>query len=653
MLTRAPSRSRDVSRRRRSGPPPALTLAALSLSASSIAEGASPGAPVGELLGRTAGSTLSLLADAGGRFALSGANIVAGLTPTDFETNTSHSITVREVLAGATNTPRDTILTITVTDVAEGGTTTASSVTERGVTLTFWDAATGGNPRSLPVRQYHDGSWAVTHDGGPVWVDVAAPTYQLLTGLPVNTEYPSGTRAINGLMVNPGAAYVSGSRGANGLGTPGDLAANDIGTLQGYDSRVASSTALLYDAALNYHPGRTGARLRYDPGQEATLAVAVSIPSPSTQTNLQEVVYVTICNTLPPVGSLRPAPAAISKASPGLVADLDLTVLPNDARPPFTLGGSALDPTVANAYGGTRLPNLMIQYTTGNNAETISPSSHHAPYGRDVARPYNIALSLLCENISSADKRSLAGNIAQIAHDHFERIVQGGVFYANGQRALTTAGGHDQWRLPLCAIAARMMRLWPRYAEFAGYVGNMFLWPEPRQIGRVSIANTYDTTSGVHAGDGTAGEPQGGARKQARAWHVGMPEFIPNGNVRWGKAYRGINDPMMSIGLVNLHRVSGAAALIPAPALQLMVDYAVTRTLDYWRAGFTEERSTRSTASGTTTSRRLTPTGRSSRRAPWPARPATSRRPMATTASGPRSTRCSPCRPTRPPAHSP
>jgi hypothetical protein len=42
---------------------------------------------------------------------------------------------------------------------------------------------------------------------------------------------------------------------------------------------------------------------------------------------------------------------------------------------------------------------------------------------------------------------------------------------------------------------------------------------------------------------------------------------------------------MMAIGLVNLHRVDGAAALIPAPALQLMVDYGVTRALDYWNAG--------------------------------------------------------------------
>jgi hypothetical protein len=107
-------------RRRDSGPPPPPTLFALSLSANTIPENSAPGVTVGALLNRTSGSTLALTNDAGGRFALSGSNIVTGLVATDFEAATSHSITVRETLAGATNTPRDTVLTVNVTDVVEG-----------------------------------------------------------------------------------------------------------------------------------------------------------------------------------------------------------------------------------------------------------------------------------------------------------------------------------------------------------------------------------------------------------------------------------------------------------------------------------------------------------------------------------------------------
>ncbi|WP_293372264.1 DUF1800 family protein [Nevskia sp.] len=102
------------------GSPPGPTLSALTLMGNSVEEGTALGELVGVLAGRTTGSTLSLTDTAGSRFALSGLNIVAGAVATDFAMATSHSITVREVLAGATNTPRDTVLTINVTEAAAG-----------------------------------------------------------------------------------------------------------------------------------------------------------------------------------------------------------------------------------------------------------------------------------------------------------------------------------------------------------------------------------------------------------------------------------------------------------------------------------------------------------------------------------------------------
>jgi len=104
------------------------TLAALTLSASTVAEDATIGATVGAVVGKTASSTLSLTDNAGGKFALSGTNIVTAAA-LDYETATSHSITIRETLAGATNTPRDTVLTVTVTDVTEAGPPTLAALT--------------------------------------------------------------------------------------------------------------------------------------------------------------------------------------------------------------------------------------------------------------------------------------------------------------------------------------------------------------------------------------------------------------------------------------------------------------------------------------------------------------------------------------------
>lgn len=115
---------RATLRRRASAPPappapPPASLAALTLSPATLAENSAAGTPVGALAGTTSGSTLALVGDAGGRFALSGTSVLAGLVATDYEAASSHSITVRETLAGASNSPRDTVLTIAVTNVFE------------------------------------------------------------------------------------------------------------------------------------------------------------------------------------------------------------------------------------------------------------------------------------------------------------------------------------------------------------------------------------------------------------------------------------------------------------------------------------------------------------------------------------------------------
>lgn len=87
----------------------------------SLAESAAPGTFAGSITGKTSGSTLSLVDDAAGRVALSGTGIIMGAVPLDYETATSHSFTVRETLADSPNSPRDTVRTLNVTDITEGG----------------------------------------------------------------------------------------------------------------------------------------------------------------------------------------------------------------------------------------------------------------------------------------------------------------------------------------------------------------------------------------------------------------------------------------------------------------------------------------------------------------------------------------------------
>jgi len=95
-------------------------LAALTLSNAEIDENSSEDDPVGTLQNVTAGSTVTLEDDAGGRFALDGLDILVGATPSDFETAATYNITVRETNAGGySNSPNDNVITITINDVED------------------------------------------------------------------------------------------------------------------------------------------------------------------------------------------------------------------------------------------------------------------------------------------------------------------------------------------------------------------------------------------------------------------------------------------------------------------------------------------------------------------------------------------------------
>jgi len=94
-------------------------LTNITLSANSITENSGAGTFVGTLASVIAGATLTLTDSAGGRFAISGNNLVAGSTGTDYESNTSHSITVHAVLGTDTY---DKTFTINVqNDVGDDG----------------------------------------------------------------------------------------------------------------------------------------------------------------------------------------------------------------------------------------------------------------------------------------------------------------------------------------------------------------------------------------------------------------------------------------------------------------------------------------------------------------------------------------------------
>jgi hypothetical protein len=121
--------------------PSLLTL--IWASGGNVNENSANGTVVGTVGNFTAGSTYSLFNDAGGRFSLNtstGVVTVANSSLLDYETNTSHNITVRETLAGYSNSPKDTVLSVGVTNL----TAPVSTVWGTGSTVVYTDDFSSG-----------------------------------------------------------------------------------------------------------------------------------------------------------------------------------------------------------------------------------------------------------------------------------------------------------------------------------------------------------------------------------------------------------------------------------------------------------------------------------------------------------------------------
>jgi hypothetical protein len=146
----------------------AATLNALTLDTDEITSGDVEDTVVGALQDTAVGSTLSMIDTAGGRFKLSGSNVVAGATATDFDTLTSHNITVRETLADSSNSPRDSVIAITVLDDAAATLLLTHDSVSREVspefTFDYSLAINTGDVINLEIDSNIDFSTATQHD---------------------------------------------------------------------------------------------------------------------------------------------------------------------------------------------------------------------------------------------------------------------------------------------------------------------------------------------------------------------------------------------------------------------------------------------------------------------------------------------------------
>jgi len=161
-------------------------LGTLGVNPPTITENSAPGAIVGAITGGKPGSTITITGTAGSRFAISGGNVVAGATNTDYETATSYDITLRETNAAYPNSPKDTVITIAVADVntlLSPLTLSASSLQENSAAGTVVGTIQNTSGGTVTITDTAGGRFALG-TGGDAGKVVAGAT---------NTDYETAT----------------------------------------------------------------------------------------------------------------------------------------------------------------------------------------------------------------------------------------------------------------------------------------------------------------------------------------------------------------------------------------------------------------------------------------------------------------------------
>lgn len=171
-------------------PPVAPTLAALTLQSSSASTGVAGSTNV---LGRTVGSTLTLTNNVGGVFSINSATAV--LSWSSSIASGANTPTIRETLAGATNTPRDTSPTVTASAVAKlspGASWTGTQNSGFGGSAPTNPTRVHAKPTLRPLWPDHFvtfNDYVFVVDSG-AFGDVASVTFTLEGGTPITKTAP-------------------------------------------------------------------------------------------------------------------------------------------------------------------------------------------------------------------------------------------------------------------------------------------------------------------------------------------------------------------------------------------------------------------------------------------------------------------------------
>jgi hypothetical protein len=363
----------------------------------------------------------------GGSWSASGISGTGTFDISGLTNDVSASVAIRAVNAVGNGTASSTkSATPTEASGTLAAVTNMTGFTKDGVTVSFWDAASGGSAKSMPVCQDALGDYAV----------ISTSAFWFTTDKPSAVD-ANGFRS-NGLWERPFAN-----------------ADYEQGFEQGLNwGRTTSASSVTYNDTLNTDPGKTGTRVAVASGANRSWVKAVRTAGlvfvAALDANPWEVfdaqVPITVLSEVPQAGFFLPDPSAPEYGVQAKEADLNYSVL----RSLTPVSGQLVDVGTTRfaafsdfGFSGEKLRRLVREVTAGN-----SSSNYSSDYG--VQRAFEMLR--LHTNASTADKRD---SLLRMVRYGLWRWTQYKRFLVDGTSSAAGSAGAGQWQgyLPYIALA--------------------------------------------------------------------------------------------------------------------------------------------------------------------------------------------------------
>lgn len=422
-------------------------------------------------------------------------------------------------------------------------------VAQFGVTFSFSQPRLAG--------QYANGDWWVL---GPVSITSISPAGAVVDGS-LSTGRTFTGRVINGAQINPG------------------LGGNEETGIDSIQNILNETGNHLYVAERNVDPAMTGVPLTMSTGSLVKMISETNPANLSSQARPAgiEMVVLTVVDSIPSPGAIRPGVSGANKASRFTINDFDLSKLQNLAPLASSLSFEAVLDKV------DRMVAAFSQQFSRNMS--IKGRNNHREYGRDLANDLNTGLLSLHLNFTADQKRAILAHLGALFCDVMSRIEQ-------APDDLYVFGGHggNQFRKPLVLVlrallGSKVPAEWQAiFASYDATLGDLVT----RWDNNITRVTGLDIALPRNTADGRPRSPFTQQMIGSVEWMDQPLVSRANGGSNWNLYYRDIMNESTIGGMLAVELLPGGRSNYPHPEFWRYHDTAWHRAIvgNVWKVFF-------------------------------------------------------------------